>query len=94
MNVMGTIQPPFLNAPQSAQDDILLCRAINSSLNAVAQLTQLQQNFIKNKVPIKNTGRIIFFSSSQTRKFEPIQEFITKAIEDINRLIEQNARYE
>ena len=95
MDIMGCVQPPFLNAPPMPQpDEILLCRALNASLNAVAQLSQLQQNLIKNKIQIKNTGRIIFFTSSQLRKFDLIQEFITKAIEDINKIIDQNARHE
>ncbi|CAF0765077.1 unnamed protein product [Brachionus calyciflorus] len=94
MNVMGTIQPPNLTAPQNLNqpEELILCRALNACLNAMVQLTPMQQNLIKNKVPIKNTGRIIFFTSSQTRKLEPIQEFFVKAIEELNKVIDMSAK--
>ncbi|RNA00228.1 Asunder -like protein [Brachionus plicatilis] len=93
LNLMGTVQPPFPAPAQLSQsEELILCRALNASLNAIAQCTQLQQNLIKNKVPVKNRGRIVFFTSSHLRKLEPIQEFLAKAIEELNKIINQAAK--
>lgn len=95
MNLMGTVQPPFPTPQQLSQsEELILCRALNASLNAIAQSTLMQQNLIKNHISVKNRGRIVFFTSSNLRKFEPIQEFLTKAIEELNKIIDQAAKNE
>lgn len=99
MNAMGKILPPLQQTRQlfEGEEFINLCKALNTAVNCIAQATQLQQNLFneyKSSDMIKNSGRIILFTSSKQRDLDRMQEFLEKAIQECNKNIEQSVRNE
>lgn len=97
MNIMGTVPPSFPEKVTPTEEFIFLCKALDTSVKAIAQASPLQQTIIKNKPKnsqITNSGRIILFTSAQIRNLDPIQEFLVKSIEDCNKTIELTSKNE
>ena len=94
MNIMGTVLPPSPQTKQlfEGEEFINVCKALNISVNSIAQVSQLQKNMCvdSNSIdPIPNSGRIILFTSTKIRNIDQIQEFLKKSIDECNKNIEQ-----
>ena len=97
MNILGTVVPPFAQTRHlyEGEEFINLCKALNTAVSSIAQVTELQQNLIneieqkKLNKQITNSGRIILFTSARNKHFDQIQEFLNKAIEECNKSIDQ-----
>jgi hypothetical protein len=94
MNVLGTVIPPSQQLAQmfEGEDFINLCKGLNLSASSLAQMTDLQRIYLlknnRNSNLIKNSGRIILFTSIVSIKtIEAIEQFFVKSIEELNKNI-------
>jgi hypothetical protein len=101
MNIMGNVQAPTQQTRQSFEGEefINLCKALNVVVQSIAQISELQlnlhQQIQKNKATsptgesqLKNSARIILFTSAKIRNLEQLQEFASKAIQECNNNID------
>lgn len=93
MNVMGTVQPPEREIKKD-EEHLYLYKSIESAVNTIAQMSQLQQNLIQKhdnkKEIIPNCGRIILFTPTNHRNLDNIQECLNNSIINCNKKINEN----
>jgi hypothetical protein len=94
MNQMANVDPPTLHIRElfDGENFINVCKALNVSASGLAQITQLQQNYLlknnRNTSLVKNPGRIVLFTSAQSvQTIEAIEQFLVKSIEELNKNI-------